>query len=231
VPAVRLDPPELAEGQLAALVAEARGAGRDVLVVEAEPTPDELGRQLDDAGFDLVRTTLQLRVALPLAADRRGRHPDIVVRPFVVGVDEPAWLAVNNRAFAWHPDQANQTLERLQELEAEPWFRADGFLLHHDPDGQLDGFCWTKVHAAHQPPLGEIYVIGVDPDHHGSGLGRALVLAGLDWLGAQGLTHGMLYVEADNQPALGLYRSLGFTEHQAHRWWRLDLTGNEPVGQ
>ena len=34
----------------------------------------------------------------------------------------------------------------------------------------------------------------------------------------------MLYVEADNAAALGLYRDLGFTEHQAHRWWRRALT-------
>ena len=224
MPAVRLDPPRLAPGQLEALVARARTAGQPALVVEAEPTPDELGRQLAQAGFALVRTTLQLRVDLPLPPERRGHPPEVVVRPFRVGVDEEAWLRVNNRAFAWHPDQADQTLDQLRRLEAEPWFRADGFLLHDDDEGHLDGFCWTKVHAAHEPPLGEIYVIGVDPDRHGAGLGRALVLAGLDWLTAQGLSHGMLYVEADNEPALALYRALGFTEHQAHRWWRLDLS-------
>jgi len=111
---------------------------------------------------------------------------------------------------------------------AEPWFRADGFLVHDGPAdgpgdgpaGAIDAFCWTKIHTDHDPPLGEIYVIGVDPDAHGRGLGRALTLGGLDWLADHGLTIGMLYVEADNDAAVGLYRDLGFTEHLAHRWWR-----------
>ncbi len=217
---MHLDPDTVTESQVAGLVDQA-GLDRVDLVVDAEPTPAELGRLLERVGFELIRTTLQLRVPLPLAPERAGHPPAIALRPFRVDQDEPAWLAVNNRAFAWHPDQSNRTLDQLRALEAQPWFRADGFLVHEDPSGQLDGFCWTKVHRLHRPPLGEIYVIGVDPDAHGRGLGRALVVAGLDWLAGQGLTHGMLYVEADNAPARHLYESLGFTEHHAHRWWRL----------
>jgi mycothiol synthase len=233
---------------LHALVARAEAAPDDdpdpsVLVIDAEPATEALAEAANTCGFELVRTTLQLRRPLPVEAERRGRTTAIETRAFRVGEDESAWLAVNNRAFAWHPDQSDRTPADLAELEAEPWFRADGFLIHtHEatpdqrPDaggvgrsggaagestpGVIDGFCWTKIHVDHQPPLGEIYVIGVDPDRHGSGLGRALVLAGLDWLTDQGLTVAMLYVEADNATARHLYDSLGFVEHQAHRWWR-----------
>jgi mycothiol synthase len=196
-------------------------ADAQTVEVEAEPVPTGLAEGLAERGFELTRTTLQLRRALPVEADARGQAEPISVRPFEPGRDDAAWLEVNNRAFAWHPDQSGRTLDHLRALEAEPWFRADGFLVHDaDRGGGLDGFCWTKIHDEVDPPLGEIFVIGVDPDAHGRGLGRALVLAGLDWLHGAGLRHAMLYVEADNVPARHLYDSLGFTLHQAHCWWR-----------
>ena len=217
-----LTPDEMARAVTAAVQA-AQAAGDPEVEIEAEPATPEVAAAAAAAGFELVRTTLQLRRPLPLEAQVRGRGPGIATRAFRVGADDDAWLEVNNRAFAWHPDQSDRTRADLAALQAETWFRSDGFLVHEGDDGTLDGFCWTKIHADHQPPLGEIYVIGVDPARHGHGLGRALVVAGLDWLAAQGLGLAMLYVEADNEPARHLYRSLGFTEHHAHQWWRLAL--------
>ena len=98
----------------------------------------------------------------------------------------------------------------------------------------MAGFHWTKVHGGHHDhddtdhahlhaegvehshghgheALGEVYVIGVDPGHQGTGLGRALLVAGLRSLAARGLTQAMLYVDAANTPAIALYSSLGFT--------------------
>lgn len=189
------------------------------------PTPPRALRWVSpaDAGTDRamaaeglvrVRTLYQMRRPLPLPVDLMAATRSVDLRPFRVGQDEEAFLAVNNRAFDWHPEQGGWTAADLAERMAEPWFDPAGFLIHESA-GVVDGFCWTKVHPAidPDPALGEIFVIAADPTAHGTGLGRALTVGGLQYLGSQGLTVGMLYVEHDNGPALRLYERLGFVVH------------------
>ena len=95
---------------------------------------------------------------------------------------------------------------RCGQRKAEPWFDPEGFRLH-ERDGKLAAFCWTKVHSDTSPPMGEIYVIAVDPTFHGLGLGKALTIAGLDHLAARGLTVGMLHVDGANTAAIGHVRA------------------------
>lgn len=191
-------------------VARARGGGR--IGAWSRGAGNGAALALRRAGLRPDRTLLQLRAPLDAAnlALTCGPVPQVFVRPFRPGVDDAAWLEVNRRAFSGHPEQATWTPDDLERREREPWFDPAGFLLH-TIDGRIAAFCWTKVHR--DLLLGEIYVIGVDPHDRGQGLGHALAVAGLAHLAAQGIPTAMLYVEATNEPALALYRSLGFTEH------------------
>jgi mycothiol synthase len=148
-----------------------------------------------------------------------GLPDGVTLRAFVPGQDEEAWLAVNRAAFADHPEQGNLTRADLEARMAEDWFDPAGFLLAEDAGGRLLGFHWTKVHAQHgpHPAIGEVYVVGVAPEAQGMGLGKALTVAGIRHLQEQGLHAVMLYTDAENAPAVSLYRRLGFTR------WDMDV--------
>ncbi len=171
------------------------------------------------AGFQRSRALWQMRRSLQTRIGRPQFADGISVRPFRIGQDEDAWVALNRRAFARHPEQGAWTRDDLDMREREPWFDPAGFFLA-ERDGQLVGFHWTKIHGGREPddadghghePIGEVYVVGVDPAARGTGLGRALTLAGLRYLRARGLAQVMLYVDETNTAAIGLYESLGFT--------------------
>jgi mycothiol synthase len=216
--------PEMVQAALDLIAAEG-GGHVHLWVYQPTATHDEIAAQV---GLRRGRDLLQMRRRLSPPLDRT----DLVLRPFRPGHDEAAWLEVNNRAFEWHPEQGGWDPETLDAYLHEPWFDADGFLLH-ERDGRLAGFCWTKVHRDHEPPLGELYVVAVDPDFQGLGLGRSLVVAGLDWLHrAQGLGLAMLYVDAADTRALRLYQSLGFEADHVDRAYVGDIAaaGAPPEG-
>jgi mycothiol synthase len=197
---------------LAPVLATLRQAGSTAIQVWREDVKPGDDDGLAAYGLVPYRDLLQLRCPLPAAPSA------LTTRSFTPG-DAETFLAVNNRAFAWHPEQSGMTLADLNKRMAEPWFDPDGLRLH-EIDGTVAAFCWTKVHANRQPPLGEIYVIAVDPAWHGRGLGRAMTLAGLEHLSSRGLTGALLYVESDNVPALATYERIGFVHHSTNRAYR-----------
>ena len=179
-------------------------------------------RLAEKFGFARVRELLKLGLSLsdcpqlPVPSWPSG----VRVRTFVPGQDEPEVVAVNSRAFDWHPEQGTLTVDDVAAAEDESWFDPEGFFLAIDPEDRLLGFHWTKVHNL-TPPVGEVYVVGVDPEAQGNGLGKALTLAGLHHLHRAGLSEVILYVEAENKPALAVYQHLGFDTVEIHAQYEL----------
>lgn len=174
-------------------------------------------------GYTAARTLWQLRRPLDVPIPDEPLPAGITLRAFMPEQDEEAWVAVNARAFADHPEQGAWTVRELRAREAEPWFDPAGFLLAVRADGSLAGFHWTKVHAGN-PPIGEVYVLAVDPSARGLRLGPALTTAGLRHLAGRGLTAVLLYVDDDNPRAVHLYEGLGFAKWDADVQFRRTAT-------
>jgi len=174
----------------------------------------------DALGLVPVRELMQMRRSLRDVPDAEVGN-DVRIRTYRGPEDDAELLRVNNAAFAWHPEQGGWTQSDIDERRAHHCFDAAGLFMAVDGDtGRLLGFHWTKVHGEPADGLGEVYVVGVDPEAQGRGLGRLLTVVGMRGL-AERLTAAaapadpvvMLYVESDNTAAVRTYERLGFTVH------------------
>jgi mycothiol synthase len=223
--------PELIEAALEVVASD--GGGRVNWWV-FEPTSAHTALA-DDASLVQGRTLHQMRRRLPT-----GESVTISTRSFVPGDDDAEWLRVNNQAFSDHGEQGGWTIDTFCQRRQEPWFDVNGFrvldaaavpgVAGSPHEHRMAGFCWTKVHPAtgDEQPLGEIYVIAVDPEFHGRGLGAQLTLAGLEHLAGEGIDIGMLYVDADNTAAVTMYQRLGFSIHSTNAAFVADIA---PTGE
>jgi mycothiol synthase len=228
-----LDVTDLVEGPSAELVVHPahrkRGHGRRLVERLLAESPDgrlrlwahgahpAAARLAAAMGFEQVRSLWQLRRSLSGALPDVPLPEGVRIRTFVPGQDDEAWVALNAAAFADHPEQGRLTIDDLHRRIAEPWFDPAGFFLAERAGAEgsrLVGFHWTKVHGAKEhghDPIGEVYVVGVDPAEQGNGLGAALTALGLRHLQALGLPQVLLYVDESNVPAVRVYQRLGFT--------------------
>jgi mycothiol synthase len=208
-----------------ALARNAGAAELKLWAYGALPASDAIARS---RGIAPSRSLLQLE--LPL--DQLPSTPlpaGYAIRTFDVRRDSDAWLTLHNAVFADHPENGTWSSDDLEMRLRQPWFDAGDFLLA-DRDGQMVGFNWLKrvPEAPPDRPEGEIYIIGVADSERGRGLGRSLALLGLHHLRAEGMLTCTLFVEADNAPALALYRSLGFSTRHTHRCYSVPLTAVAP---
>jgi mycothiol synthase len=205
--------------------AEAEGAARlDLWAYNDSPASRKLA-----AEFGLKVTRRLMHMHRHPGPPPISPQPDgATIRPFRPGEDDATWVALNNRIFAGHPENGNWTVEDLQARIAQPWFRAEDFLLV-EANGELAGFCWLKVEErGDEGMVGEVYIIGTAPEHHGRGLGRFLLAEGLLHLSERGVDAVAVYVEQTNERAIALYWSFEFHHHHVDVLYSLPL-GTEAV--
>lgn len=94
-----------------------------------------------------------------------------------------------------------------QEAWAEELANPDRYVLARlDADARIIGVATF----GHVEEMADLHRVVVHPDARGRGIGASLVRAGLEWAAAVGAQRMLLEVRPDNEPAVGLYRRLGF---------------------
>lgn len=156
----------------------------------------------------LIRTLLMM--GTNLKREFATKSSGLTIRPFDIETDLEKWIALNNEAFATHPEQGTWNKQDLLDRLNEPWFDPSGFLVVLDGE-EIVSSVWTKIHELHPLREGEIYVLWVSPKHQGRGLGAVTLAAGLRNLQLKGTDRVMLFVEESNESAKALYESFGFS--------------------
>lgn len=173
------------------------------------------------ASLGAIATRELYVLALPLHAPLP--QPDLPagmqIRAFDADRNARAWVALNAKIFAAHPEQGRLQLADLEARMRQPWFNSEDFLVL-TADDELAGYCWCKIDGDEY----EIYVVGVAPNLAGQGLGRTLMNAGLNRLLERGAKRAILYVDGSNTPAMSLYRRLGFVTERLDVQYFLDRT-------
>jgi len=92
---------------------------------------------------------------------------------------------------------------------------------------RIIGYCWTRINAEYNrcygQGRGEVYMMGVHSDWRGQGIGRGVLLAGIDYLRRQGMGEVVLNVDSENSSAYALYKRLGFEKTSELLWYGMWL--------
>ncbi|HET8587608.1 MAG TPA: mycothiol synthase [Candidatus Limnocylindria bacterium] len=211
---ILVDPPLRGRGLARALVDRLIAAAHDARVERL----DVWAHHADAAAIGLAgaygmvpsRQLWQMALRLDSVAPHHRAPPaadGVVLRRFRSGEDEPTLIGLIRQAFTEHPENAVFDAEAMAARASLPWFDPSAILLAEDAaSGRTLGMHWMKI----EPPVGEVYILAVAPEAHGRGIGRLLLLSGLQQMRERGIGVAILYVDAGNDAAIGLYRAAGF---------------------
>jgi mycothiol synthase len=181
---------------------------------------------LTQMGFTFIHRFLELRLDLS-----KTPSPDIGqvsprCRSFQTG-EEERLTQLQNRSFSGAWGYNANTVEEIIYRIGLPNCSPEDIIMAFDSDKPI-GYCWTRINfqknKAPSEGTGRIYMLGVDPDYRGKGLGKQLLLTGFSYLKSKGLQVVELTADRENKVACALYKSMGFTLWTSSLWYekRLD---------
>ena len=201
---------------LAAALDHGRTLGADIAHVSALPEQTDALRLFQAAGFEEVKRQWQMRLELDdfVLREVETDYETAEMRPGEESIMTELQNAAFGESWGFAPNIPEEIAYRVRMAGSAP---GDVLLLR--VDGEPAAYCWTRLEPMTEGgSLGIIWMIGSDPAKRGLGLGRAMINESIRALMSRGAGAIELTVYADNDPAVGLYRSVGFRHKHDIIW-------------
>lgn len=140
--------------------------------------------------------------------------------------EEDQLTAIQNRAFSgtwgFNPNTREEISYRIHSSTCSP----EDVIMVYRQDRPI-AYCWTRIF--HEDPragsvsLGEIHMLGVDPEYRKQSIGKNVLLAGLSHLEDKGVELVELTADSEMPAALALYESVGFEKYKRTEWYEKKL--------
>ncbi|MGA7935158.1 MAG: GNAT family N-acetyltransferase [Kovacikia sp.] len=171
---------------------------------------------LEAHGFSIVRYFYQMSHPLATEIPAPQIPSGYCVQPLQPN-QVTAWVEMFNQSFIDHWNFHPLTVEQRQYWMTDPDYEPDLDLVALAPDGTFAAFCLGYIYRQDNRRTGRnegwIADLGTRRGFRQQGLGRAMLLTGLQRLKAKGVDTALLGVDADNPSgALRLYESVGFRQ-------------------
>lgn len=195
--------------------------------VSARRSVPGVAQLAESLGLRPVRWFLWMRRSFQTPLPAPVPPPGVQLRPFVVGQDEAGYVAVYNAAFQTHFGAMVLTSQELPSLQERGWFEPR-LTVVAESGGDICGLCAASASAPwlkrEDGDWAIIEDLAVAPAWQRRGLGRALLLAGMQRLRAAGYLGAYLGVDVENvHQARRLYESVGFIEVGGSVVYRMEI--------
>jgi len=181
---------------------------------------------LTKLSFRFIREFLELRLDISRVRWKESGQSAIKYRNLRRG-EESKLAQLQNRSFTGTWGYNPNTVEEIIYNTNLSGSSTEDVVLACEGD-KVIGYCWTRITcgAVTDRRKGQIFMLGVDPDYRGRGMGKRVLLAGLSHLRSKGLRVVELSVDGENRVALALYRSIGFEIRASSLWYEKALALN-----
>lgn len=122
-----------------------------------------------------------------------------------IALDIPVFVSLDKQLFPYSPWSAGQYKEEFAQMP-----RTRHFVVALDDAKSIIGYAGVLVPGPEVEA--DILTVGVIPEHRGQGIARQLIAVLTDFAIDRRASAMMLEVKSDNNEAIGLYESLGYSK-------------------